>query len=96
MVVRAALVAERPTAVVYMSEVGRVSASRRLKFAEDNLATAKEALALAEESLVLACERCAAADAEPECAPASALPGGYTVVGGYLHFDGLCLGVMAD
>ena len=96
LITRAALVADRAAAVVSMSEAGLVSASRSLKIAEKNLAVAKEALALAEESLVLACERCAAADAEPECAPASALPDGYTVVGGYLHFDGLCLGLMAD
>ena len=52
---------------------------------------AKEALALAEESLALL-----VSDGEPECAPASAFPDGYTVVDGYLHFDGLCLGIMAD
>ena len=91
LITRAALVADRAAAEVSMSEAGLASASRSLKIAEKNLAVAKEALALAEESLALL-----VSDGEPECAPASAFPDGYTVVDGYLHFDGLCLGIMAD
>ena len=91
LITRAVPVANRAAAVAYASEAGLASASRSLKIAEKNLAVAKEALALAEESLALL-----VSDGEPECAPASAFPDGYTVVDGYLHFDGLCLGIMAD
>ena len=78
------LIIYRVAAWVAQSEARVLSAMDRLRSAEANLAEASARVALL-----------MSADAA-EAPVVSVLPDGYEIYGGYLHFNGVCTGVMAD